>query len=138
MKPPTVSTEHLEHEVVEAIRASWTLATSADPERWSPERPAIGQCDVSSYVAWRYLGGDLVLCDVLVDGQLQERHYFNRFDGRDVDLTIEQFDGHEQIVETSILSNDEILERSSSMRSELATRIEHLHAAVAARLGVPA
>lgn len=132
--PAAVSAGHAAPEVFDAIRASWTRATAAEPERWSPDRPAVGQCDVSSYVAWRYLGGDLVLCEVLVGGQRSEHHYFNRFLDGDVDLTVEQFVGNEHIVELSVLTSDDVVERSPSMRAELATRIDILHRAVAARL----
>jgi len=133
-RPTAAPAGHGARDVFAAIRGSWTLTTTADPERWSPERPAIGQCDVSSFVAWQYLGGDLVLCEVLVDGQRQEHHYVNRFAEGDVDLTLEQFDGHEDIVELAVLSSDEVSARSSSMRPELATRIDAMRTAVASRL----
>jgi hypothetical protein len=93
-RPTAWSTGEHAREVVDTIRASSAVATIADPDRWSADRPAIGHCDVSSYVARQHLGGDLVPCDVLVDGQRRARHHLNRFADRDVDLSAEQSDGH--------------------------------------------
>lgn len=123
--------------VIAAIRASWSEATTADPSRWTPERPAIGQCDASSFVAWTYLGGDLVLSKVMVDDEQREHHYSNRINGRDIDLTEDQFDGHEQLIEVSVVSHDELEQRGGEMRSELAGRIALLRTAVEGLLAAP-
>lgn len=112
-----------ESQLVDAIRAAWSQATTADPDRWSAGKPAIGQCDVSSFVAWEYLGGDLVLWKVMVDGEQREHHYSNRIRGRDLDLSVEQFDGHEDIVEIAVLTHAEVAERVPAMRPELSERV---------------
>ncbi len=69
------------------LREAWCAATSADPERWTPDNPAWGQCAVSALIIQDLLGGELRRC--LVDG---ESHYFNRIeDGTTVDVTGLQF-----------------------------------------------
>lgn len=60
--------------VVEAIRSSWCVDTIAEGD-WNADNPSRGQCEPSSFVAWRFLGGDLVLGRVLVDGEQVEHHY---------------------------------------------------------------
>ena len=73
----------------EACRQAWTRETSASPDRWTEERPSIGQCAVTALVVQDYLGGDLLR--VTQDG---EGHYFNSLPqpGLDVDFTYDQFD----------------------------------------------
>lgn len=121
-------------DVVEAIRASWSRRSSAEPDKWTSDNPAKGQCEVSSFVFWEHVGGDLVLAKVLIDGEMSEYHYWNRVDGHDIDLTASQFDGTEEIVELSVLTSEEIDRRKSGMRPELAARIDALRSGVAQRL----
>jgi hypothetical protein len=120
--------------VIEAIRRSWSAETSSTPDEWSLEVPSKGQCDVSSFVAWEHLGGDLVLGQVLVDGVQTEHHYWNRIDGEDLDLTREQFTGGEDIKELSLVDDEQIRTRRKSMRPELAERIALLGSLVAEQL----
>ncbi|MFY1702820.1 YunG family protein [Micromonospora sp. WMMA1923] len=66
---------------------------------WRPDNPARGQCGVTALVVQDLLGGDLILGEVLVGGARTGYHYWNRLpDGRDVDLTAEQFRPEEVIV----------------------------------------
>ena len=89
-------------EVIRAIRASWSRETSADPDHWTVENPAKGHCDVSSFVAWEQLGGDLVLAQAFANGELQEHHYWNRIAGEDLDLTREQFEDDVEVREIGL------------------------------------
>jgi hypothetical protein len=88
-----------------AVRASWSLE-SCDPvdvPDWSPENPSRGQCGVTSLVLQDWLGGEMMICDMVhADGSPQGVHYWNRFPGGiDVDLTWEQFRDGELIVSGS-------------------------------------
>lgn len=120
--------------VFKAIRESWSRETCVEPDNYSPENPSRQQCDVSAFVAWEYLGGDLVLARVLLDGEQKEHHYWNRIDGEDFDLTREQFLDGEEIVEVDLLTNDFLVENHESMRPELVHRIGVLRERVHTRL----
>lgn len=123
--------------VIDAIEASWSQQTSGTPDDWSAANPAKGHCDVSSFVAWEHLGGELVLGQVHVDGAFQEHHYWNRIDGVDLDLTRSQFSGDETITEHSVLDSDDLAANQASMRPELRARIAEFRAAVTAALDRP-
>jgi hypothetical protein len=74
-------------DLAERIGSEWSRETSADPERWSPENPAWGQCAITALVVQDAFGGDLVRG--VVDGT---SHYWNLcLDGSYVDLTRDQF-----------------------------------------------
>jgi hypothetical protein len=122
-------------DVVEAIRACWSEETSSSDGEWTIENPAKGQCDVSSFVAWDYLGGDLVLAKVFVDGEQVEHHYWNRIDGFDLDLTREQYSDDEEIVEHAVLQDEFLLTNQRSMKPDVMARIEIMRGAVTERLG---
>jgi hypothetical protein len=123
-------------QIVLAIRASWTIETSSDPDDWTPDNPSRGQCDASSFVFWEKFRGDLVLAEVFRDGVRTEHHYWNRIDGMDIDLTAEQFTHDEEIVEKSVLSNQFLRANAGDMHQELRDRIDMLRTAVDARLAV--
>jgi hypothetical protein len=80
--------------IEEAVRSSWCRLTSDDPEDWTAENPARGQCGVTALVLRDYLGGELLVAEVIpADGvQPTERHCWNRLSsGAEIDLTREQF-----------------------------------------------
>ena len=127
--------EHVDRDaIIAAIQDSWSSKTTAVPEEWTPANPARGQCDVSSFVLWEMIGGNLVLARVLVDGVETEHHYWNRVKGEDIDLTRSQFTKGEQIEEIEVVSNDYMDERIPTMRSELKGRVKLLREAVQAKL----
>ena len=75
-----------------AIRESWSGETSADPDEWSPESPSRGQCDVTALLVRSYLGGEILVANVLHEGRRVERHAWNRLpSGVTIDLTRDQF-----------------------------------------------
>ncbi len=121
-------------QVIQAIRACWSKETAATPEIWNDENPSLGQCDVSAFTIWRYLGGELVLAKVFVDGEQTEHHYWNRIDGEDLDLTRVQFRNGENIVETRVLSNDYLAENMMRMKPDVLDRIRMMGVRVAAYL----
>ena len=120
--------------VFDAIRRSWSVDTCGTPELWSKENPALGQCDVSSFVAWDYLGGDLVLAKVFIDGEHTEHHYWNRIDGVDHDLTGEQYQGVEEVREFSVVSGEYLRNNQATMKPNVVARLELMRAAVEAQL----
>lgn len=87
--------------IEQAIRESWALDTSDDPDEWSPANPSRGQCDVTALVVNDYVGGELLGAAVFLDGVRIEGHMWNRLpNGLEVDLTREQFRRGEVIGES--------------------------------------
>ncbi len=120
--------------VIGAIRASWSAATCAEDD-WQEDNPSKGQCEPSSFVAWRYLGGDLVLAKVLVGGEQVEHHYWNRIDGEDLDLTREQFTNGEVVEEMRVLPSDLLAENMFTMKADMLRRIELMSERVGSIVG---
>jgi N-acetylglutamate synthase-like GNAT family acetyltransferase len=83
-----------------AIRASWGRDTSDDADEWSEDNPARGQCVGTALLVRELLGGEILLANVLRDGQRVERHAWNRLpSGLAVDLTRSQFRNGEEFEE---------------------------------------
>ncbi len=75
-------------ELQEALRGSWSKATTYDPKIWSKENPAWGQCAPTALVVQNYLGGNLKVRFIKGIGW----HYWNQLpDGTEIDFTKEQF-----------------------------------------------
>jgi hypothetical protein len=84
----------LTSEQIERIRRCWDFDTSSDPESWSSENPALGQCAVTACLVQDLVGGEIVwnmaICsDIGRDGRFS--HYFNHTPTGIIDLTSEQF-----------------------------------------------
>src|SRR5260221_14559881 len=78
----------------DAIRSAWCRETTDDPNEWSLENPSLGQCGVTALVVRDYLGGELLMAEVLPadGGEVSDRHCWNRLgSGIEIDLTREQF-----------------------------------------------
>ncbi len=85
-------------QVTAAVRASWTQATSDDPDEWTPEWTSRGQCGVTAHVVRELLGGEILVAPVLGSAQENEHHAWNRLpSGEEVDLTLDQFRGGETL-----------------------------------------
>lgn len=100
------------------LEPHWAADTSASPERWTPERPSLGQCAVTALLVQECLGG--VLLRGVVRG---ESHYWNQLpDGSEVDLTRDQFDTFtldgpvEERPRASVLSSPDTAERYGRLR----------------------
>lgn len=77
--------------MIGAIRRGWAADTSASPELWTPENPALGQCAVTALVIQDILGGHLMRGTVF-----GESHYWNWLPNEtELDLTLEQFEPDE-------------------------------------------
>lgn len=100
-----------------ALVASWSQQTSSDPDEWTRDNPALGQCAVTSLVVQDYFGGELVRG--LVGGV---SHYWTRLpSGKDIDLTKEQF-GDAQIDGQTTRSRDYVLSFPETRRRYLELR----------------
>lgn len=82
--------------VTQAIVASWSPETAhatADYMAAGHEHDrSRGQCGTSALVLHDWLGGELLVADVLVDGKVNGVHYWNRLPGgEEIDLTADQF-----------------------------------------------
>jgi GNAT superfamily N-acetyltransferase len=90
-------------EVEAAIRASWGRDTSDDPDEWSEENPARGQCAVTALLVRELLGGEILVAGVLREGRRVDRHAWNRLDsGVTLDLTRSQFRRGERLEEPRV------------------------------------
>ena len=104
-----------------ALERAWSQETSFDPERWSADNPAWGQCAVTALIVQDALKGQLVRGTV---GNVE--HYWNRLpSGRYIDLTRHQF-GHrvapkliEQTSRDYVLSFPETVRRYDRLRRRL-------------------
>lgn len=89
-------------DVERALRAAWGRDTSDDPDRWSEDNRALGQCAVSALVVRAIYGGDLVIATVLNrDGEpTPDGHAWNVLpSGTAVDFTFEQFRDGERLAQ---------------------------------------
>jgi hypothetical protein len=71
-----------------AIEEAWCRETSGDPDGWSPDNPAWGQCAVTALVIQDEMGGSLLRTTV---GGVS--HYLNDVGGERIDRTLVQFAG---------------------------------------------
>jgi len=72
-----------EDQVRSALENSWSQKTA---KQWSPENPANGQCNVTAAVVYDLYGGE-----ILRTRYPTVWHYYNRIDGKRLDLTDSQF-----------------------------------------------
>ncbi len=78
-------------EVITAIQDSWSKETSASPDEWTSENPALGQCVPSSLVVQDFFGGELERLATVRNGK-RETHYRNILpDGEIVDISRGQY-----------------------------------------------
>ncbi|MBI4145549.1 hypothetical protein HY493_05100 [Candidatus Woesearchaeota archaeon] len=74
-----------------ALRQAWARETSADPDSWTIENPAWGQCAVTALVVNDHLGGKLIWAPAKLPDGREVSHYFNELPNGVVDLTKVQF-----------------------------------------------
>jgi hypothetical protein len=76
-------------ELTQRLKLAWSRDTSYWPDRWSRERPAIGQCAVTALVVQDLIGGKLIRAKLDND----DEHYWNVSEGgEEIDLTRDQFE----------------------------------------------
>jgi hypothetical protein len=122
-------------ELEAAIRASWSRETSDDPDEWTEENPARGQCAVTSLLVRELLGGEILVANVIRDGKRIERHAWNLLPGGvAVDLTREQFRNGEVLGEAAV--EEPLFTKRHPERYELlASRVREAIAASASSRG---
>jgi hypothetical protein len=85
------------------LRDVWSRDTSAQPDEWTAQNPALGQCAVTALIVQDVCGGDLLRSTV--DGI---SHYWNRLpSGAELDLTFEQFGPGARIDATPVVRDRE-------------------------------
>ena len=72
-----------EHAVRDALTSAWSLETAS---QWTADNPALGQCNVTAVLIHDLFGGE-----ILRTWLPNVWHYYNRLDGRRMDLSDSQF-----------------------------------------------
>ena len=117
-------------ELEQAIRTSWGRDTTEQPDVWSEDNPAWGNCAVTALVVRDYLGGDLLIAGVVRDGVRVDRHVWNRLpSGLSVDLSRDQFRDGELYEAPQLLTE--------AMKAGTEERYAILAARVRERLSLP-
>lgn len=119
MPTPQGVPDHL----LRGVRRAWSRRTSFQPDQWSADNPAFGQCAVTALAVQDLLGGDILRAET---GGVS--HFWNRLpDGTEIDLTEEQFQGIqasfgrvELASRTDLLSSPWTLERYQLLRTRMA------------------
>ncbi|MFA5270537.1 MAG: hypothetical protein WC400_02960 [Patescibacteria group bacterium] len=109
-----------------AIKPSWGKDTCYPPavHLWTPEKPEIGQCAVTSLVVQDYLGGEILY-------DQEHNHYWNRLpNGAEVDLTRGQFPDGTVITMDEVRSRQDIFNRDSAIQANTPGRYELLKSRV--------
>ena len=76
----------------DALRQSWSAATSAESDAWNADTPSLGQCAATACVVQDVLGGEILWAAAITPDAGRHSHYFNRLvDGSVLDLTYDQF-----------------------------------------------
>ncbi|MBU2706025.1 hypothetical protein KCM76_08520 [Zooshikella marina] len=92
-------------EVLNALRDSWSLESTEEPENWEPSNPSRGQCGISSLIINDYFGGQLVLWKVFVGEEQVGFHYSNELpDGTWIDSTRDQFWENEMLRDPEVFT----------------------------------
>lgn len=126
---PAASAAVTLEELQAAIHAGWCRETSDDPELWTPDNPALGQCGVTALLVRELLGGEILVAHVVLDGRRTERHAWNRLpSGLTIDLTREQFRKGERLLAPSV--EEPVLtlqhpERIELLRSRVRAQLEN-------------
>ena len=78
------------HKLYAVLRLSWKTNTAykSCQAEWVPNDPSYGQCAITAMLVYDIFGG--TIHRIRVDGG--GTHYFNKINGKYVDLTREQFD----------------------------------------------
>ncbi|MEK6939738.1 MAG: hypothetical protein AABX31_03335 [Nanoarchaeota archaeon] len=84
-------TEYEKLHLEEAHTRCWYEGTSSDPDNWTPQNPAWGQCAVTALIVNDYLGGEIVWAEAKLPDGKNISHYFNLIEGKEIDYTRPQF-----------------------------------------------
>lgn len=119
----------------QALERAWNPATGADPEHWSPDNSAWGQCAVTALVVQDYFGGELLRVQASGLG-FNWGHYFNRLpSGLVVDFTHRQFPLGTDFAQLQVRERSALLDpKVNPANVETAYRYEQLSLAVGGNL----
>ena len=108
------------------IKKSWSRETSASPNLWTRDNPAIGQCAVTALLFQGMIGGTILRTEIKGFGS----HYWNKltypeYVTVEYDLTRGQFPSDLKITEAMMVDRNEILqsERAKEFRTSQRYRI---------------
>lgn len=90
-----------------ALRASWAADTCSpdDQDKWQPDNPAWGHCDISSLLVHDLFGGDLMVGEVRLAGEQHGFHWWNALpSGMQLDVTLEQFRRGQRVTAARVVS----------------------------------
>lgn len=105
------------NDVMKALRESWSLESTEEPENWEPSNPSRGQCGISSLIINDYFGGKLVLWKVFAGEEQVGFHYSNELpDGAQFDSTGDQFWESEELREPSAFVRPDKLPKNGADR----------------------
>ncbi|MEM7642657.1 MAG: hypothetical protein AAF366_09020 [Pseudomonadota bacterium] len=109
-----------------ALATAWSRETAV---QWSPENPANGQCNVTAAVV-----ADLFGLEILRTELGDVWHYYNRADGRRVDLTDSQFTAPGARFDPPAPYDDLATDKAAAMEGIPDREYDALRAALLARL----
>lgn len=88
----------------------WSKDTSYQPNRWTVDKPFIGQCAVTALLIQDIYGGEIIQGFVA-----DESHYWNKIsEVIEFDATINQFLPTDKKVYNQIISRDELLSNENT------------------------
>ncbi|MEM8949254.1 MAG: hypothetical protein AAGA21_14740 [Pseudomonadota bacterium] len=110
-----------------ALEKAWSLDSAV---QWSAENPANGQCNVTAAVIHDLFGGE-----ILRTRYPSVWHYYNRIDGRRVDLTDSQFSRPGARFSAPERYDDEVSDRDAAMEGIQEREYDALRKALLLHLG---
>ena len=108
------------------LRKSWSRKTSADPNGWTKENPAWGQCAVTALVAQDFFGGELLRASLkgIKSVEFMGSHYWNRLPNiEEEDFTQSQFTPGIKIPEGKVRTRKYLLSYPKTRKRYVALRI---------------
>lgn len=101
----------IHNELLDLFSRCWRRDTSYDPEHWSPQNPAWGQCAVTALIIQDLLGGALLRAQI--NGI---EHYWNQLPEFELDITRQQFRHVKTATAAQELSREFVLSFADTVR----------------------
>ncbi|OGZ30297.1 MAG: hypothetical protein A2931_02020 [Candidatus Niyogibacteria bacterium RIFCSPLOWO2_01_FULL_45_48] len=99
-----------------AIERSWCKDTCNEPNKWSKENPAGGQCVPTALVVQDFFGGKIIRLDLSKSANPRiagvRSHYFNEIGGKRIDFSASQFSQDYFEVQQLLQNSGNVSERS--------------------------
>lgn len=99
---------HENHDTTRKTKKAWSKETCYEPQQnaWNENNPAMGQCYVTALIVNDYFGGEIVKAK----SSNGISHYWNKIEGKDIDLTRSQFPDDEIFSEEIIVARQNLSE----------------------------